>query len=204
MSEEVSTPAKLAEQSLKEQHRTAFNLKAFGLDSDGNFVATSTAPRKESKAMMQSEWSSIFSVLSKGKSKEDLAILTTEQQQNYKQFKKEHDTEWREEQDKFQKWKHVYAVEEGQLANGDVVKRLVRIEPKRDASEPRRLVIPRLEVFDVIYNAHVPGHLGSERTQLALAQTHYSISQKMVNIFCKLCYNCKQKQPVLKAPKGAR
>lgn len=197
----------MVERDLMEQHRAQFNLEAFGVDCNGAVIDSSKTPKSESKAMTQDEWSKIVTSLSKWKRDTDVKMLPIEDQEKYAAFKNDHKEEWKAEAKNFYKWAKIYAVEEGQLASGEAVKRLVRIEPEREKKEPslpRRLVIPMLEIFDVINDCHSDGHLGMERTCTSLAKKYYSVSQSMVSIFVKKCYHCNQKQPAIKAAKGAK
>ena len=165
------------EAPLKEQHCAAFNAAAFGIDNDGNVIDASKMKDYKSKDLSQAEWSSIVGMLSKWKTKEQLADLSVAEREQYQAFKIEHKEEWLSEQKQFYRCAKSYDIEEGILANGNRVKRLVRIEKERERTLPRRLVIPVLEVFDVIYNSHGRGHLGIERTQKKLSHTYYSITQ---------------------------
>ena len=99
----------------------------------------------------------------------------------------------------------IYEVEEGRMQNCNTVRRLVRKEDGHDHSD-RRLVIPMLEIFEVIYESHSVklDNLGKERTYSDVAKKYYSFSQAMVWIFIKKCLQCNEKQPVIPAIKGAK
>jgi acetyltransferase-like isoleucine patch superfamily enzyme len=186
---------------MTEQHRAQFNLEAFGVDCNGVVIDPSKTPKSESKAMTQEEWNEIVTSLSKWKKDADVKMLPLEDQEEYNAFKNNRKEEWKAEAKNFYKWAKIYAAEECQLANGETVKRLVRIEPERerkDPSMPRRLVIPMLEIFDVINEIHNDGHIGMERTCTRLSKKYYSVSQSMVSIFVKNCRHCNQKRSAIK------
>ena len=94
MSDEVETPAKVANLDVTEQHRTKFNLETFGIDNNGAVLDESKAPKKESKSITQEEWGAIVNCLLKWKTEAQLAVLSTEEQAQYKAFKEEHIHEW--------------------------------------------------------------------------------------------------------------
>ena len=216
MSDDIDTPAKLVQLDITEQHRTQFNREAFGIDNSGRVIDESKTHKSESKCLTQEEWSAIVDSLSKWKVESQIEDEMEKQQ--YLAFRKEHFDEWKSEKDTFYKWNKKYAVEEGQLASGDAVKRLVRIEPNRRAKKnastgnsdtqesagPHRLVVPILQIFDVLNEAHNVGHLGTERTYTNVSEKYYSVTQGMVSIFVAGCYHCGQKQPAIKAAKGAK
>ena len=228
MSDDIDTPAKLAQRDITEQHRTQFNKEAFGIDNTGKVIDESKVPKLESKCISQNEWSAIVASLSKWKVESEIADEVEKQQ--YMAFRKRNSDVWKSEKDSFYKWVKKYAVEEGKLASGESVKRLVRIEPSRrakknatsansennDKSESehtqpqesaglRRLVVPMLQIFDVINESHYTvGHLGMERTYTNVSEKYYSVTQGMVSIFVAGCYHCGQKQPMIKAAKGAK
>ena len=199
------TPSKLIEQETIEQHRAIFNLNAFGIDNDGVVVDESKVPKKNSKALTQEVWARILHVLSTWKTEEEIAKLSSEEKDQYNSFKSTHKKEWLEDKKEFYRWKKTFEVEEGRLASGEPIKRLVRIDEDKSDSE-RRLVVPMLEVFDIIHQSHsiTLGHMGEERTFADMSKKYYNPTQEMVAIFIKSCLHCNQKQPVIKALKGAK
>jgi hypothetical protein len=100
---------------------------------------------------------------------------------NTERIRKTHADEWKEDRADFYHWKMFYAVEEGQVQNGDIVRRLVRKESNQ-GSPACCFIVPMLEVFDVIYESHSIklGYLGEERTYNNVAKKHCSVSQGMV------------------------
>jgi hypothetical protein len=110
-----------------------------------------------------------------------------------------------EDKKEFYRWKKTFEVEEGWLARGEPIKRLVRIDEDKSDSK-RRLVVPILEVFDIIHQSHsiTLGHMGEERTFADMSKKDYNPTQEIVAIFIKSCLHCNQKQPVIKALKGAK
>ena len=111
----------------------------------------------------------------------DIESVGRDEARIQREYRKTHSSEWKKDWADFHHWKMIYAVEEGRLHNGNIVRRLVRKEDDRSPSE-LHLVIPMLEVFDVIYESHSVklGHLGEERTYTDVAKTYYSVSQAMV------------------------
>ena len=106
--------------------------------------------------------------------------------------------------EKFHRWSCKYAVEVSQLANGNAVKRLVRIESGKEVSE-RRIVVPITNIFDVIHESHRSiGHLGEERTYTDASKKCYNVTQALVKTFIGSCFHCHQKQPSIKPLKGAK
>ena len=63
-----------------------------------------------------------------------------------------------------------------------------------------------LQIFDVINinESHKVCHLGIERTYTNVSEKYYSVTQGMVSIFVAGCCHCGQKQPKIKAAKGAK
>ena len=208
---DVDTPAKIVDVELTEQHRKLFNLQAFGIDNDGKIVDQSKYPKTESKALTREAWLEIVTLLSKWKREDEIQSLSPDAKVEYLTFRQQHNDEWKKESHKFYRWSklNVYQIEHGVLASGEAVKRLLRKEEKKSTKKGSpsapRLVIPMLEVFDVIKATHSDlGHLGMERTYNEISKTHYSITQAMVNIYVKRCYHCIQKQPTIKEAKGAK
>jgi len=132
----------------------------------------------------------------------DIKSVARDEVRTQREYQKTHLSEWKKDWADFHRWKIIYAVEPGQLQNGNTVRMLVRREDDRNPFE-RHLVIPMLEVFDVIYESHSIklGHLGEERTYTDVAKKYYSVSQAMVPIFIKGCLPCNEKQPVIPAIK---
>ena len=183
-----NTPSKIMAIDIAEQHRSFFNLKAFGINNDGQVVDESKVSKLNSKGLTSEKWERILSVLTHWK---DIESVGRDEARIQKEYRKTHSSEWKKDRADFHRWKMIYAVELGQLQNGNTVRRLVRREDDRNPSE-RCLVIPMLEVFDVIYESHSIklGHLGEERTYTDVAKKYYSVSQAMVRIFIKGCLQC--------------
>ena len=98
----------------------------------------------------------------------------------------------------FHQWLCKYAVEISHLASGNAVKRFVRIESRKEVSE-RRMVVPIIIIFDVIYESHWSiGHLGEERTYDDASKKCYNVMQALVKIFVEPCFHCHQKQSSIK------
>ena len=136
----------------------------------------------------------IVTLLSKWKREDEIQSLSPDAKVEYLTFRQQHNDEWKKESHKFYRWSNVYQIEHGVLASGEAVKRLLRKEEKKSTKKGSpsapRLVIPMLEVFDVIKATHSDlGHLGMERTYNEISKTHYSITQAMVNIYVKRCYD---------------
>lgn len=62
--------------------------------------------------------------------------------------------EWLKYKKEFNRWKKTYNLEEGWLYSGESIKRLVRINEDTSDSE-RRLVVPMLDVFNIIHQSHI-------------------------------------------------
>lgn len=186
---------------IKEQHREAFNASAFGIYNSGKFIEDNKGLHQLSKATTKDEWDTIVQILSRWKTKGQLATLSALDQQKYETFRQDNIDAWLQEKKQFYRYFNTYAIEEDMLNNGESVTRLVRIEKGRDPAKRRRLVIPILEVFDVIYDFHSREHMGIERTQRELSETYYSISQLMVTSFIELCQSCNQRKHVPKKAK---
>jgi hypothetical protein len=170
----MSNTHSITASEIAEQHRSLFNLKAFGINNDGQVVDESKVSKLDSKGLTSEKWERILNVLTKW---EDIESLSGDAARAQQEYRKVHASEWKEDRADFHRWKMIYAIEEGQLQNGDTVRRLVRREGDRNPSE-RRLVIPMLQVFDVIYESHSVklGHLGEERTYTDVAKKYYNDS----------------------------
>ncbi len=158
--DEISTPSKVLERNLKEQHRSVFNLNAFGIDNDGNIIDASKLPKTESKGLTKDTWLEVVRILSTWKDCHDLKSCSNDAVKEYTEYKQAHLDDWRKDKKLFYHWKSVYAFEVGQLKNGVIVKHVVRIEKGKENME-RRLVIPISDIFDIIYDSHSSlGHMG--------------------------------------------
>ena len=188
----------MTDAELTEQHRTQFNLQAFGIDNNGTVIDQSKYPKSESKALTQEAWSAIVNSLSKWKKEED---LSSDEKEEYLAYKQQHIDEWKKESSQFYKWTQNYELvsDNGEETDEAAPKRLFRKEktkPTKKESPPSpRLVIPMLDVFDVIKGIHDErlDHLGMERTYNEISKEYYSISQSMVSIYVKNCQHCIQK-----------
>lgn len=202
--EHNDTPTRCAERDATSQHRSIFNHKAFGINNSGEVIDKSKAPKLESKQLTAETWADVVRVLSTWKKQEDIEQLGEEEAKAYDKFKEDNISLWRSDRKIFFRWSCKYAVEVSQLANGDAVKRLVRIESGKEVSE-RRIVVPITNIFDVIHESHRSiGHLGEERTYTDASKKCYNVTQALVKTFIGSCFHCHQKQPSIKPLKGAK
>ena len=163
-----NTPSNIIARDIAEQHRSLFNLEALGIDNDGKVVDGSKVSKLDSKGLTSEKWGRILNVLTHWKDIES----SIEKAQIQQEYRRAHASKWKEDRAEFHRWKMIYEVEEGWMQNGNTVRRLVRKEDGCDPSD-RRLVIPMLEIFDVIYESHNVklGHLGEERTYTDVAKS---------------------------------
>lgn len=203
--EEPTTTPEKTDAELTEQHRTRFNLQAFGIDNDGAVIDRTKYPKCESKALTQEAYSTIVEALSKWKREDELR--TPQEKEDYLAFKRGRIDEWKLVSSQFYKWNEAYELAEDndESEDGEGTQdatrrfRLLRKEKtkstKKESPSSPRLVIPMLDVFDVIKNVHDErlDHLGMERTYNEISKVYYSITQSMVNIYVKNCHRCVQK-----------
>jgi len=110
---------------IAEQHHSFFNLKAFRINNEGQVVDESKVSKLDSKGLMSEKWERILSVLTHWK---DIESVGRDEARIQKEYQKTHSSEWKKDQVDFHCWKMIYAVESGQLQNGNTVRRLVRRE----------------------------------------------------------------------------
>ena len=66
-------------------------------------------------------------------------------------------------------------------------------------------VIPKEEVFDAINDVHhSTGHMGMEHTYTYCSPKYYSITQEMMQCYCKTCHVCIEVNPISTPQKGAK
>jgi hypothetical protein len=58
-----NTPSNIMARDIAEQHRSLFNLKAFGIDNDGKVVDGSKVSKLDSKGLTSGKWGRILNVL---------------------------------------------------------------------------------------------------------------------------------------------
>ena len=58
-----NTPSNIIPRDIAKQHRSLFNLKAFGIDNDGKVVDGSKVSKLDSKGLTSGKWERILNVL---------------------------------------------------------------------------------------------------------------------------------------------
>jgi hypothetical protein len=67
------------------------------------------------------------------------------------------------------------------------------------------IVVRMLAVFDVIHEAHCRlGHLAVDKTLAGTKPAHNSPMYELVEIYCRNCYMCMEKQPTVPPRKGVK
>lgn len=81
-----TTPAKVTERDIREQHKTLFSQKAFGITSDGTLPVDESqkSSRTTSKFLTQDQWHTIVHVVTNWKSKEEEKTLAKEEAAQFK------------------------------------------------------------------------------------------------------------------------
>ena len=77
-----NTPSNITARDIAKQHRSLFNLKAFGIDNDVKVVDGSKVSKLDSKGLTSEKWGRILNVLTDWKDIES-SIEEAEIQQEY-------------------------------------------------------------------------------------------------------------------------
>ena len=177
----------------KESQRSTFDAKVFGKDEVGNEVCKTRTERDN-----------IFYVVHTWKdyqARDESGDLDDDELIEFRKFKRANHSG--------HKWIHQYSTKYIILPTGSTEPVLRRMEKKRgedqSSTNEGRIVLCQEEVFDALYECHrSTGHLGQERTYTLANMKYFNITQKMVRVFCQTCSVCMEKNPIIKASKGAR
>ena len=111
---EISTPAKVAENTHRERHRAVFNEKAFGVDRDGNpLSASQPISRGKTKDITPSQWAAIVNVVSNWKTDAEVATLDGQGKKDWKALK----AQFTQNKNAY-RWVKEYTVERGTNVDG--------------------------------------------------------------------------------------
>ena len=193
---EISTPAKVAENTHRERHRAVFNEKAFGVDRDGNpLSASQPISRGKTKDITPSQWAEIVNVVSNWKTDAEVATLDGQGKKDWKALK----AQFTQNKNAY-RWVKEYTVERGTNVDGTE-----KLTLHRKEIEQQRVVVPLTKIFDAIDEFHrANGHLGQERTYIDASKKYYNVTQHLVKVYCETCRICNGKQPTIGPQKGAK
>ncbi len=108
-----NTPSKIMAIDIAEQHRSFFNLKAFGINNDGQVVDESKMSKLDSKGLTSEKWERILSVITHWK---DIESVGRDEARIQKEYQKTHSSEWKKDRVDFHHWKMINAGELGATA----------------------------------------------------------------------------------------
>ncbi len=98
-----NTHSNITASEIAEQHRSLFNLKAFGINNNGQVVDESKVSKLNSKGLMSEKWEIILNVLTKW---EDIESLSGDDARAQQEYQKVHASEWKEDRADFHHWKN--------------------------------------------------------------------------------------------------
>ena len=186
---EIATPAQADARHLAERHRVAFNAEVLGRkDRPGKDCEHSNRP---SKVWSQAEYERRLMVC-------DPSNWGIGNLGDMEDGERERCGAFRNKFPEGNNWKRFFAVIEAASPGGATGKRLVRIERDKASGEmrPGRLVLPPLEIFRAIDDAHTSlGHKKVRATMDRVAAQYWNVTRDHVAEYIKLCPACNRRTP---------
>ncbi len=177
------------------KHRTMFLQHAFGINPDGTAVNQAVLPdclKKYKSVKTVNQYNDMVLCLTHWGEDEYLAAAPEEDMEASRiyRFRRQHPQGYN--------YAKYLCIEETESLDGSPKKILIH-------KNTGGIVIHMLAVFNVIHEADCRlGHLAVNKTLVGTKPAHYSPTYELVKIYCKNCYVCMGKQPIVPPRKGAK